>query len=327
MYKCWWAAVILGFTGGNFWVTEASPPMLYRGEVRGSSFMKTIKALPFAFGLQLRNPKNRDAMSFSRLSSSSSSLSLCLRSISDSMMKSPTLHQTSLQFDFHGVPYAAGLRHIHSPEHIAEIHRFGAPFFRIDSVEKPKLGTNQSIMQSDGKTRKSITFTCSSLLLSDMRVRMFTFQPNTSNLVFFKDSRALFGVKFSVVPIQQFTSHRLFLEIKFFAGSPTFKAAVQSLMPIFLFLNGLEDTLAFQQQQYADHKNDSNDLSPSTNACDDSDMLKSSLSSSSSVLEHDNVFSYFSQYRLAVLSPYNKALDEYWVMSQDVIQQYGGKAI
>lgn len=102
-----------------------------------------------------------------------------------------TLSKVSLFFDFDRVPYAAGIQHIHSPEHVSETHRLGAPFFKVESVEEPKVTL-------DRKT--SICFTCSTLFMKDMRVRMFSHQPNESNMYFFKDNRALYGVKFSVIP-------------------------------------------------------------------------------------------------------------------------------
>jgi hypothetical protein len=102
-----------------------------------------------------------------------------------------SLSKISLAFEFHRIPYAAGIQHIHSPEHISETHRLGAPFFRIDSVGRPDLN-------STGRT--SIAFVCSTIFTKDMHVRMFSNQPNESNLLFFKDGRAIYGVKFVVIP-------------------------------------------------------------------------------------------------------------------------------
>jgi hypothetical protein len=101
-----------------------------------------------------------------------------------------TLTKTSLFFDFDRIPYAAGVQHIHSPEHITETHRLGAPFFRLEQVNAPEF--------SDTKT--AILFTCSTLFTKNMRVRMFAKSPSESNLLFFKDGRALYGVRFYVTP-------------------------------------------------------------------------------------------------------------------------------
>ena len=102
-----------------------------------------------------------------------------------------SLSKVSFSFDFHRIPYAAGIQHIHSPEHISETHRLGAPFFKIDSVDRPNLNCT-------GRT--SVAFVCSTIFTKDMRVRMFSRQPNESNLLFFKDGRAIYGVKFTVIP-------------------------------------------------------------------------------------------------------------------------------
>jgi len=107
----------------------------------------------------------------------------------------PRLHMSlakiSLHFDFDRIPYAAGIQHIHSPEHVSETHRLGAPFFKIESVNKPNL-------TSDIKT--SISFVCSTIFTKNMSVKMFSYQPNESNMLFFKDKKALYNVKFTVIP-------------------------------------------------------------------------------------------------------------------------------
>ena len=158
-----------------------------------------------------------------------------------------SLSKVSFSFDFHRIPYAAGIQHIHSPEHIAETHRFGAPFFRIDSVSKPDLRSTEHV---------SITFTCSTLFIQAMRVRMFSRQPNESNLLFFKDGRALYGVKFTVIPLRGCAhlhnathlhdpSHRLRLDVTFFTGTPAFRATLKSLLPLFMFVNAMEDQVGY----------------------------------------------------------------------------------
>ena len=104
---------------------------------------------------------------------------------------SMSLSKVSLHFDFDRIPYAAGIQHIHSPEHISETHRLGAPFFKVESVDAPRLGSNK---------QASVSFVCSTLFIKNMQVRMFSNQPNESNMLFFKDRRALYGVKFTVIP-------------------------------------------------------------------------------------------------------------------------------
>ena len=102
-----------------------------------------------------------------------------------------SLSKLSLHFDFNRIPYAAGIQHIHSPEHISETHSLGAPFFKIESVDKPNLTS---------ETKASISFVCSTIFTKHMVVRMFSNQPNESNMLFFKDGRALYNVKFTITP-------------------------------------------------------------------------------------------------------------------------------
>jgi len=116
-----------------------------------------------------------------------------------------TLSKVSLSFDFNHIPYAAGIQHIHSPEHVSETHRLGAPFFKIESVDKPNLNATD---------RTSIMFVCSTLFVKDMHVRMFSHQPNESNLLFFKDGRAVYGVKFTVIPTKVHLFTFLLIRVK-----------------------------------------------------------------------------------------------------------------
>jgi hypothetical protein len=202
-----------------------------------------------------------------------------------------SLSKVSLHFDFDRIPYAAGIQHIHSPEHVSETHRLGAPFFKIDSVSRPNLSS---------RDRTSISFVCSTLFIKDMRVRMFSHQPNESNMLFFKDGRALYGVRFTVVPTkvllvsidlqppthplpaQSFLSHRLRLDVTFFKGNEHFRATLKSLMPIFMFVNGMEDQCGYR-------------LPPKENAN-------------------------FTEYRRGVLR--GKGADEYWLMAERILREY-----
>ena len=196
------------------------------------------------------------------------------------------LTKATLHFDFHNIPYATGVHHIHSPEHISQTHKLGAPFFHIDSVKEPKVS-------ADGKA--SIGFTCSTLVTKGMRVRMFSTQPNESNLLFFKDNRALYRVRFSVIPIRAFLSHRLTLDVHFFSGSSEYRATLKSLMPIFMFINGMEDRVAM--------------LARSTGCYYDGALANH---------EHPH----FTQYRRAVLR--GKSSDEFWIMAERVMREYSG---
>jgi len=183
------------------------------------------------------------------------------------------LSRVSLHFDFGRIPYAAGIQHIHSPEHVSEMHQLGAPFFRIESVDQPNLSL-------PGRT--SISFSCSTPFMKHLRVRMFSQQPNESNLLFFKDSRALYAVKFTVIPTKAFLSHRLRLDTTFFtADGAASRATLKSLLPIFMFVNRMEE------DEYR-----------------------------VPVKENAN----FTEYRRGVLR--GKGSDDFWIMAERVLREY-----
>lgn len=139
------------------------------------------------------------------------------------------LERISLHFDFNRIPFAAGIQHIHSPEYFAGTHNIGPLLFELESVGEPQCTPSKT----------SITFNCSTLFAKHMCVRMFSRQPNESNLLFFKDGRAVYTLKFTVSPTKAFTAHRLQMDLNFHADfhRPTAK----SLLPIFMFLSSLDN--------------------------------------------------------------------------------------
>ena len=138
-----------------------------------------------------------------------------------------------------------GINHIHSPEHISETHKFGAPFFKLMQVLPPKLS----------ESKASITYFCSTLLLKNMYIRMYTSRPDQSNLVFFNSQgKALYQVCLTVLPTNGFSSHKLKIDISLFTGwLPRF--IIAAVMPIFATINGLEDRLAFGHSHEAHESN------------------------------------------------------------------------
>ena len=146
------------------------------------------------------------------------------------------LQHTTLKFRFPGVSFDAGMRHIHAPEHIAETHRLGAPFFRIRQVQPPVLTDERS----------AVVFLCSTLLTPHMRVVMFSTRPDQSNLLFFVGGRALYTVRLTAEPSASLDSHTLRLDITFFLAQDYWLfRALRLLLPVFLLVNGLEDRHAF----------------------------------------------------------------------------------
>jgi hypothetical protein len=145
------------------------------------------------------------------------------------------VNRISLAYDFPRVPFEMGIHHIHSPEHISETHKLGAPFFKLMKVLPPKLG----------ESKASITYFCSTLLLKNMFIRMYTNRPDQSNLLFFNSQgKALYQVCLTVLPTNGFSSHRLTIDISLFTGWLP-KYIIAAVMPIFVLINGLEDRLAF----------------------------------------------------------------------------------
>lgn len=186
-----------------------------------------------------------------------------------------SLTKVTLHFDFDGIPFLQGMRHIHTPEHIATTHRLGAPFFHLKRVDPPRCTEN----------RTSITFTCGTLVTPEMRIRMYTSRPNESNLLFFKQGRALYGARFSVFPTKAFTSHRLQLDITFFTGHPVLQNALKTLTPVFLLVNALEDRFVYR-------------------------------------LPETHVNREFEAYRHAVLHGHKKTDDELLLLAQEVLRAY-----
>lgn len=45
---------------------------------------------------------------------------------------------------------------------------------------------------------------------------------------------------------QAFLSHRLRLDVTFFSGTAAFRATLKSLLPLFMFVNGMEDQVGFR---------------------------------------------------------------------------------
>ena len=125
---------------------------------------------------------------------------------------------------------------------------WGGAFFKIDATQPPNISA----------TFASVSFACSTFFMQDMRVRMFTSQPDVCHMLFFKDTHALYRVKLSVVPLQvsmlkglclfvrlphcvcmlqAFVSHRLLLDITFFSSGGT---RLRSLLPVLFFVDSLE---------------------------------------------------------------------------------------
>lgn len=131
-----------------------------------------------------------------------------------------SLTKATLFFDFRHVSYAAGVHRIHMPPLL----------FTIDSVDPPSMTENKT----------AISFGCS-FMGRPMRVRMFTSQPNESNLFFFSNRRAVYGIRMSLAPTHAFESHRLQMDVTLFEGGTVMKNAI----PMMMFVESVEKKVKF----------------------------------------------------------------------------------
>jgi hypothetical protein len=146
----------------------------------------------------------------------------------------PLPNHISVKYKFPNVPLAHGIKHIHTPEHICEVHKVGAPCFQLSNVNKPKLNANSA----------SVLYQCSTLFVKDMRVLMYTTRRTESNLLFIKNRVAMYNMKLRVVGDEN--EHTLKIDIAFYNGNDMFFKLVTTLFPLFVAINGAEDQRAFQ---------------------------------------------------------------------------------
>jgi len=77
---------------------------------------------------------------------------------------------------------------------------------------------------------------------------MFAAQPNESNLIFFKDNRALYAAKMSVDPLKAFASHRLQLDLTLFTEDNELRAAIKTLVPLILYVSNMTEEISFENE-------------------------------------------------------------------------------
>jgi len=133
------------------------------------------------------------------------------------------------------VPLSKGIYHIHCPEHIANTHRLGAPFFEITKVSQPV----------NAQKRTSIHFDCKTLG-RNLGVIMRSKEENTSELLFSTKRSdqhldAFLRLIFTVSGDE--SSHNL--NVSFIFWNPLIMALVP-LFPLFVFINGIEDYIFFK---------------------------------------------------------------------------------
>ena len=178
----------------------------------------------------------------------------------------------SLVYDFKNVPYATGIRHIHSPD---KMH--ASPFFKIEKVDPPKMIQNKTA---------SICFTCSTAFVKNMCVRMWSSSPDECKMVFFRrrNREPLYHVKFSVLPMMNTTlvqpinatvvlpinatvvlpiktiimgnSHRLLIDIQIISKKTpfSFQKWIRYLMPVFVLSAGEMNEWAFHEEHFIHYR-------------------------------------------------------------------------
>ena len=130
-----------------------------------------------------------------------------------SFITTMSLSKATLFFDFRHIPYATGVHRIHKPP----------PLFSIEHVDPPSMTPNKT----------AILFTCSTACLRSVKVRMFTSRPDESNLFFFKDNRAVYGVRLAVAPLRAFDSHRLRMDVTLFEDG-------HALLPMMMLIESMQ---------------------------------------------------------------------------------------
>lgn len=133
-----------------------------------------------------------------------------------SFITTMSLSKATLFFDFRHIPYATGVHRIHKPP----------PLFSIEHVDPPSMTPNKT----------AILFTCSTACLRSVKVRMFTSRPDESNLFFFKDNRAVYGVRLAVAPLRAFDSHRLRMDVTLFEDGH----AIRNLLPMMMLIESMQ---------------------------------------------------------------------------------------
>jgi hypothetical protein len=156
-------------------------------------------------------------------------------------MTTTRMYEYNFKIKYHGVPIDVGRRHIHCPEHIASTHKIGAPFFKIRNVQAPR-----TINHPNNRKSTMIHFE-SETLGRHLHVFMKSKNENNSELLFCKHTPNMFGSE----PILRLafdvegdsTSHDL--KVKFVFWN-TFLILIVPLFPVFVLINGLEDSAFFR---------------------------------------------------------------------------------
>jgi hypothetical protein len=138
--------------------------------------------------------------------------------------------QISHSFDFPFVSYELGVRHIHTPEHVAASHRLSLPGFHLVQTHPPARFDDGHIIAFRFKT-----------LFGEQDARMFTSARNASSvMVFDTEGRAAFLAQLRVQPLGRH-GHRLSISTDVF--TPSFFSRLA--LPHLFNAHSIEDALAW----------------------------------------------------------------------------------
>jgi hypothetical protein len=146
---------------------------------------------------------------------------------------------------FPNVSLAKGRYHIHCPEHIANTHKIGAPFFKFSQIGTPQ----------HSKKACSIYFDCETMF-NKFHVYMHSKSRNHSELMFTTHSHFLIDtipilrLTFDVKGYDNDESHVLYVAFTFWNPLVNF---LVPLFPLFVFINGVEDKLFFSKGKVKEH--------------------------------------------------------------------------
>jgi hypothetical protein len=143
--------------------------------------------------------------------------------------------QITHAFEFPFVPFELGMRHIHTPEHIAANHRLTLPGFRLLEAQPPATGEAYTTIAFQFKTWFGV-----------QEARMFTNAPERSNVIVFDtQERAMFIANLRVEPLGP-QGHRLLLSASVFTRQRKELDFFSRLMvPLLLDAHSLEDALSW----------------------------------------------------------------------------------
>jgi hypothetical protein len=140
------------------------------------------------------------------------------------VLVAPKLHEMSKNFHFKSIPYEQALHHIHTLEHLSNLH------FQIQNTTKPVHCGPYTVVSAQ----------CSIKSLSH-EIRMFSKQPDVSHIVCLKDGTPQIMFELQVTPA--FYGHSMTVTASTYLNAPLWINMM--LTPIWAFFSSFEDAQLF----------------------------------------------------------------------------------